>query len=95
MHLDVRDVMSIYTGLLKDLPVEVLLSAGMRMGDGNSLCGVIRRSAKNAGQDVIIVRNGVLVPLEDDRATTVATAVAISVVVVRLAAAGLGQELTL
>jgi hypothetical protein len=87
--------MSIDTSVGKNLLVKELLGTSVRVSDRNSLSRVVGSSAKNASEDVVLVGKRILVSLEDNGTTTITTAVTISIVVISLARACLGQELTL
>jgi hypothetical protein len=95
VHLNVADLVSINTSVSEDLLVKELLCTSVRVSDGYSFSGVVGSGTKNATKDVVLIVDGILVTLEDDSTASITTAVSISVVVVGLARAGLGQELTL
>jgi hypothetical protein len=95
VHFDVADLVSIDTGVGKNLLVEELLGTSVGMGDRYGLSRVVGSSAKDASEDVVLVGKCILVSLEDDGTNTITTAVTIGSVVVGLAGTSLGQELTL
>ena len=66
VHLDIADVVCVNTSVGEDLVVQVLLGSGVGVGDRDSLSTVVGRGTENAAKDVVLVRNGILIALEDD-----------------------------
>jgi hypothetical protein len=87
--------MGVNAGIGQNPLVQEFLSTCVRVRDGDSFGAVVGGGAKDASQNVVIVGDGVLITLEDDRTASVTTAISISIIVVGFAASCLGQKLAL
>ena len=86
--------MRIDAGIIHDLLEEIFLRGSMRVRDGDGIRRMVGDRLEDDPQDTIIVGLCVLKALKDDRANPVTSTISVGVVVVSLAIARFGQELS-
>ncbi|GKT90987.1 hypothetical protein Ct61P_08837 [Colletotrichum tofieldiae] len=93
VHFDVVDVQRVNTSLVENVSRQDGLGRAVRVSDGDGISRVVGCGAQDHGEDIVLIGNGVIEALNNDRGTAVSTAVAIGTVVEGGTGPSLGQEL--
>ncbi|KAF7511646.1 hypothetical protein GJ744_003809 [Endocarpon pusillum] len=94
MHLDIPNIIWVYSCAIQDLAEDVPLNSHERAGYRLCLCGVICITAQNNRLDWVFIGNSIFKPLENDGGDSLTSAVPIGVIIERFAVPNARQGMT-